>query len=150
MLMAAVALGLLLISPDLSAQTFSCAAWMFERPGYPRLARVAKIKGVVEIRLKIGPDGRPTDLKYEGHPLLSQAVREALGRTKLDSACVGTAFDLRYRFEFEGEESYQPMTSVSFNPPSEFVVTTNPPAPIIDGDYVPVKPKNVKPKAPPR
>lgn len=119
----AISLMFLALSPC-KADDLECRSG-FERPSYPRLAILAAIQGKVMAHVTIGPNGVPNGT-YEGTGILVQAVKTSVERTRLGHACEGKSYHLSYRFEFEGEESYQPMTTMSFIPPAEYLIRTNP------------------------
>jgi Gram-negative bacterial TonB protein C-terminal len=96
----------------------------FKKLTYPPLARTAGIAGEVKAHFEIASDGKATNLRLDGHTLLRQEVESTINKATLDAACTGPV-DLIYRFAFDGEMGYESPTSVVFNPPNEYVVTTN-------------------------
>lgn len=120
-----VAISLGSVAPSLSnADDLGCVG-RFERPIYPPLARQASLQGTVRVHVTIGPNGVPKGT-YEGTQILVQAVQASVERTRLDPSCEGKSYDLSYRFELEGEGSLQPMTTMSFIPPAEYLISSNP------------------------
>ena len=116
------------------AQT-NCAELIERPPTYPPLARTAFIHGEVKVHFDVGDNGKPINLVLEGHPLLKGTVQAAINKTTLAADCSG-GVDLIYRFVISTEVSPEPHTSVAFNPPNEFLITTDHNPPIID--YAPV------------
>jgi hypothetical protein len=102
----------------------NCAAEI-DQPIYPRLGRLASISGSVIAHFTIDDSGRADGVKLEGHPILSQEVSSALRRTDFSTRCRSQNLDVTFRFRLQGEFSDDPTTSVVFNPPNEFAITSN-------------------------
>jgi protein TonB len=52
---------------------------VFVQPGYPPLARMAKVEGSVSLRIEVDTDGAVTDSTIvSGNPLFARAVKEAV------------------------------------------------------------------------
>ena len=67
-------------TPDvriLSSQPFQPEK--FELPGYPPIARLARIEGAVVVTFKVDANGAVTDTQFEsGHPMLRPTVMNAV------------------------------------------------------------------------
>ena len=83
-----------------------CSFWPLMTPHYPRLALIARVHGVVEVRAVIGPDGTLRTAAYTGHPLLVQPVKDLLARSRLPAGCGASQFRLTYRFEIRGQPTF--------------------------------------------
>ena len=60
---------------------FGNSAVSYKEPTYPRLAIKRELQGSVRIRVKVSPEGKPTNteiLKSSGHELLDKAALEAV------------------------------------------------------------------------
>jgi hypothetical protein len=112
----------------------SNCAELIEKPNYPPLARQAFVQGKVKAHFDVGSDGRPLNLVVEGHPLFQEAVKSAINETTLDAHCQGT-IEVIYSFALSGEMGYKSPTSIVFNPPNEFLITTYRPPPISDPPF---------------
>jgi hypothetical protein len=120
-----------ILSVAIPAMAQTNCAELVEKPKYPPLARQALIKGEVKAHFNVGDDRKPSNLVVERHPLLKQEVEAAINKTSLDAGCSGSV-DLIYRFVISSEVSYEAHTSVVFNPPNEYLITTDHIGPIID------------------
>jgi hypothetical protein len=130
-LLVRLALGVALFSgafAQIRAQSPTCTANV-EKPIYPPLARAASVYGVVKVDLQIGQDGRPSDVVLDGNGILTKEIENVLSRTQFHSQCSGKV-RLVYKFVLSGEEDPEAHTSVAFNPPNEYVITSNPYGPI--------------------
>jgi len=64
-----------------STYDFGNSAVSYKEPNYPRLAIKRELQGSVRIRVKVSPEGKPTNteiLKSSGHELLDKAALEAV------------------------------------------------------------------------
>jgi TonB family protein len=62
----------------------------FGLPGYPPIAKLAKIEGTVSFTVGINEDGSTKDFSVEnGHPMLRPAVQDAVGHWKFSTAAAG-------------------------------------------------------------
>jgi TonB family protein len=69
-------------------------------PEYPELARRMKITGTVKIQLTVAPNGTVKDTKIVGgHPLLANAVIEAVLKWRFEALAQSTTETLEFRFE---------------------------------------------------
>ncbi|MFZ3341339.1 MAG: energy transducer TonB [Terriglobales bacterium] len=69
-------------------------------PEYPELARRMKIAGSVKVQLTIAPNGTVKDTKIiGGHPLLANAVIDAVPRWRFETLAQSTTETLEFRFE---------------------------------------------------
>jgi hypothetical protein len=62
-----------------------------DAPQYPPLARSAHIGGRVQFTAEVGPDGHPTNIHVEGHPLLKKSVEAAVAKWTYAKTGTGTA-----------------------------------------------------------
>ena len=68
-------------------------------PVYPEMARRFRLTGVVKVQVTIAPDGQVKDVKIiGGHPLLVDAVQEALKNWKYAPASSETTASLEFNF----------------------------------------------------
>ena len=68
-------------------------------PVYPEMARQFHLTGVVKVQVTIAPDGQIKGVKVTGgHPLLVDAVREALKNWKYAPASNETTVSLEFNF----------------------------------------------------
>ena len=68
-------------------------------PVYPELARRMGIRGVVKVQITIAPNGTVKDEKLVGgHPLLANAVLEAVKRWRYEARPQETTENLEFRF----------------------------------------------------
>lgn len=56
-------------------------------------------------------------------------------RATYDARCAGKSVALKFTFKVEGEPNPTPFSRVIFIPPSEFVIITQPAAPVVDRIY---------------
>lgn len=69
-------------------------------PAYPDLARRMKIAGTVKVQLTVAPNGAVKDTKVMGgHPLLANAVIEAVRKWRFEAHSQTTTETLEFRFE---------------------------------------------------
>lgn len=69
-------------------------------PAYPDLARRMKIAGTVKVQLTVAPNGAVKDTKVMGgHPLLANAVIEAVRKWHFEAHSQTTTETLEFRFE---------------------------------------------------
>ncbi|HZI57425.1 MAG TPA: energy transducer TonB [Verrucomicrobiae bacterium] len=74
----------------------------FHAPVYPQMARIAHICGHVVLQITVQPDGTVTVQEIEGHPILVQAARDSVQKSKL--ICEGCGdephtFYVKYEFK---------------------------------------------------
>jgi TonB family protein len=92
----------------------------FHEPVYPQMARIAHIYGRVVLQITVQPDGAVTIQEIEGHPILVQAAKDSVQKSKL--ICEGCGdephtFYIKYEFKIT-------------DPPQEPSSAAAPPAPI--------------------
>ena len=102
-----LAVGLLLIGA--CAATIAPNAWGQETtrktkskvaPGYPDLARRMKIAGVVKVQVIVAANGTVKDTKViGGHPVLANAVLEAVKKWRFEAGPQDTTESLEFRFD---------------------------------------------------
>jgi len=69
-------------------------------PVYPDLARRMGIRGVVKVKITIAPNGTVKDEKLVGgHPLLANAVLEAVKKWRYEASPQDTTENLEFRFD---------------------------------------------------
>lgn len=69
-------------------------------PTYPDLARRMKIAGAVKVQLTVAPNGTVKETKVlGGHPLLANAVVEAVRKWRFEAHPQSTTETLEFRFE---------------------------------------------------
>lgn len=93
-----LAMGLTLGVPGLPAQE-NRKALANPTPTYPETARRFRLSGVVKVQVLIAPDGQIKDVKViGGHPLLVNAVQDALRNWKYAPASGETMVSLEFSF----------------------------------------------------
>jgi len=71
----------------------------FVPPGYPPLARLARIEGMLSFKFTIDNDGGTTNLTFEnGHPLLRGVVTEAVNHWKFPTTAAGKEINSTIEF----------------------------------------------------
>ena len=87
--------------------TASCASVPAEIPGviYPRIARAARVTGLVIVELKISPDGDVVDAKAVSGPSLLRAASEQAARQWRFKASGDGSSMFRAMFDFRLEGS---------------------------------------------
>ena len=103
-------------------------------PGYPRLARMARLQGSVTIEVEVGTDGTVTSTKASAaSKLLARASEE---NVRLWTFCAPAATGslasshttITYTYKLEGnEEYYDPPPKVVLDLPSRVEITSHPP-----------------------
>jgi len=69
-------------------------------PMYPDLARRLKIAGVVKVDVTVAPNGTVKDAKVVGgHPVLGNAVLDAVKKWRFESGPQETTETLQFRFD---------------------------------------------------
>jgi TonB family protein len=105
-----IAVGLLLVSGAATATMFAPNAWSQEegtrkakskvQPTYPELARRMKISGVVKVQVTVAANGTVKDAKLlGGHPVLANAVLDAVKKWRYETAPQETTENLQFRFD---------------------------------------------------
>lgn len=93
-----LALGLSLPGLSLHAQE-SRKALNNPTPTYPEIARRLRLSGIVKVQVLVAPDGQIKDVKViGGHPLLVNAVQDALKTWKYAPASGETQVSLEFSF----------------------------------------------------
>jgi hypothetical protein len=107
------------------------------KPGYPPLAVAARVQGVVNVQLEIAPNGSVSNADVHAeNPILSGSLASMLRQAKFDSRCAGK-LDLIYKFAIGEREGTS--TTVKFNPPNEYLVTSDYRGPLIIDNAVTAK-----------
>jgi TonB family protein len=69
-------------------------------PKYPDLARKMKIAGVVKVQATVAPNGTVKDARVVGgHPVLANAVVEAVQKWRFEAGPQETTENLEFRFD---------------------------------------------------
>ena len=80
-----------------------CLRWEeLHEPVYPQMARIAHISGRVVLDVTLQPDGTVTIQDVSGHPILVQAARDSIQKSKLSCEDCGEephTFSLVYEFK---------------------------------------------------
>ena len=105
-------------------------------PGYPRLARTARLQGLVRIDVGIGADGKVTSAKASGiNKFLDRAAEENIRRWSFSpAAATGSSVPrhtiVTYVYRLDGkQEYYDPPPTVVLDLPYRVEITSNPPEP---------------------
>lgn len=103
-------------------------------PGYGSIARKADAPDTVTAHIIIGPDAKPSKILTDSvQPFLSKEVEVFLKyNTQYRQDCHGEVITLRFTFVLSGSPSRAPTTRVRFRGPNEFVIESQPQAPIVD------------------
>ena len=103
-------------------------------PGYGSIARKAKQTGSVTANVTIGQIGDISDLKTTSpDPFLAQEVEVFLRyNTRFRQDCSGKTVQVIFTFALEGHPVPDPTVRVTFKGPNEFVIRSQPQAPITD------------------
>jgi len=111
-----------------------------EIPRYSAVARLALKTGTVRAHVKIGKDGRLSNVTLEApDPNLADEVRGWLEHTgRFRPPCAGREVTLLFTFRLEGEATHYPFAIVRFRPPNHFIIISQPRLPHIQ--YRPVQP----------
>jgi TonB family protein len=75
----------------------------FQEPVYPQMARIAHIVGRVTLEIIVHPDGSVTIANAVGHPILVQAAKDSVQKSKLSCGDCGAEphnFTVVYEFKF--------------------------------------------------
>jgi TonB family protein len=87
------------------AQQDPTLAWIFfSDPAYPQMARIAHISGPVTLDITVQPSGEFTIAKAVGHPILVQAAKDSIQKSKLKCDDCGDephTFSIVYEFKIE-------------------------------------------------
>ena len=69
-------------------------------PTYPELARKMRIAGVVKVQVTVAPDGVVKDTRLVGgHPVLANAVMDAVKKWRFETRPQETTENLEFRFD---------------------------------------------------
>jgi len=91
--------GAAVIVPCTWAQQENRIAKTKVEPVYPELARRMGIRGVVKVQITIAPNGTVKDEKLVGgHPLLANAVLDAVKKWRYEARPQETTVNLEFRF----------------------------------------------------
>ncbi len=76
--------------PSVEVESLTVSPEALTLPEYPPLARMARVEGVVSVRIQIDQSGNVASLEFEsGHPLLRPAVQSALSKWKFGAGAPG-------------------------------------------------------------
>lgn len=96
---AVFAITMSLLAADLRAQDTPRKAISSPNPIYPELARQVHLAGTVKVQVVIATDGKIKNVKViGGHPLLVDAVQDALKNWKYAPASSETTTILQFNF----------------------------------------------------
>lgn len=105
-------------------------------PGYPRLARTARLQGSVNIEIQIDAEGTVVSAVASGaNKVLQRAAEQNLRQWTfyprlLTGGSSSTRLKVTFVYRLEGEqEYYDPPPRVVLDIPSRVQITTNPPEP---------------------
>lgn len=105
-------------------------------PGFPRLARMARLQGPVTIEIEIGEDGKVVSAKASGvHRLLERASEENIRQwtfrpATLTGSPISRQLRITYTYKLVGKEQYDdPPPYVVFDLPHRVEITSRPPEP---------------------
>jgi hypothetical protein len=108
--------------PSRGAEPSSCIEFL-PHPEYPLLARQARISGTVQAKITIN-DSALVKAQAEGHPMLAHEVESFLARSVLPASCSGQTFEVLFTFAFKDPPQARASTTVTFQPPNQFFVTS--------------------------
>jgi len=92
--------GVVAITTCAWAQRESRVAKTKVEPVYPELARRMRLSGVVKVQLTVAPNGTVKDAKLVGgHPVLANAVLEAVKKWRYEARPQETTENLQFRFD---------------------------------------------------
>ncbi len=96
----AIATGLGALRPDVSAQAAAERKVKSQvKPNYPPLARQMNVTGAVKVEVVIAPDGKVKSTRViGGHPVLIDAVVEAVKQWKFEPATRETTQIVQFKF----------------------------------------------------
>jgi TonB family protein len=102
-------------------------------PGYPRLARIARLEGTVSVEVEIGTDGTVISAKASGaHKLLERAAEENLRQWTFEPTARGSVSKhtiiFTYRLDGKEEDSESPPV-VILDLPCRIEIIAHPPEP---------------------
>jgi len=87
------------------AQEEPTLTWIFfSEPAYPQMARIAHISGPVTLEITLQPGGEFAVSRATGHPILIQAAKDSIQRSKLMcEGCGGQqhTFSVVYQFKID-------------------------------------------------
>lgn len=105
-------------------------------PGYPRLARLARLQGSVSVEIQIDAKGEVVSAAATGASnILQRAAEQNLRQwtfypRRLAGGSSSTRFAITFVYRLEGEqEYYDPPPRVVLDLPSRVQIMTNPPEP---------------------
>jgi hypothetical protein len=117
--------------PALRASTGIECIKEIELPHYSFVARGIHGGGTVRAIVKIGENGRPTNIStLNAEENLAEEVRDTLtdGTSYLES-CKGKHVELFFTFRLEGKPTGKPLTTTRFQPPNRFIIISEPQTP---------------------
>lgn len=112
--------------------SLSCVQEMLT-PNYGAMARRASRQGTVTATVKLDADGQLTGLRLESpdESLASEVETILRYSTKFKANCSSEVV-VRFTFVLEGAPVTSPTVRISFRSPNEFVIRSQPRAPITD------------------
>ncbi len=100
-----------------------------EIPQYPPLAHAAVIQGSLTATATLGSDG-VVETKIVGHPLLTEAVKTAIGASTFRKSCAGKSVTVVFNFVIE--KTYNSNARFSFGFPNQFWISVLPGPPMFE------------------
>jgi TonB family protein len=104
-------------------------------PGYPRLARVARLEGTVNVEIQVDSRGKVISAKASGgHKLLQSASEENIREWTFDSSMLSGGqprrLQIAYLYRLEGKEQYHDAPpKVILDLPDRVEIIAHPPEP---------------------
>jgi len=127
--------ALFLLIPVYSSAQDVCACHVVV-PGYPPLARMARIDGSVNVEIEIGPEGNVITAKASGsHKLLQRESEDNIRLwkfcpTRTSAGPSRNLIRITYVYKLEGKEAYHaPFPKVTLDLPFRVEIISSPPEP---------------------
>jgi TonB family protein len=106
---------LICLAVSASAQQEPTLTWMFfSEPAYPQMARIAHISGRVILEITVQPSGEFTVSRALGQPILVQAAKDSVQRSKLRcEGCGDEQHTFSIAYEFKMDDPHPPPPPVA-------------------------------------
>jgi hypothetical protein len=99
-------------------------------PGYPNIARGARIVGTAMAEIELGESGSIRRVDVTGvKQILREAVEQSLRTSVYSPNCKNRQVRVMFHFVIFGDPAERPRTRVSFSPPNLFTISTEPAMP---------------------
>jgi TonB family protein len=106
------AILLMCLAINVVAQEEPTLTWIFfSEPSYPQMARIAHITGPVTLEITVQPSGEFAVSKAMGHPILVQAAKDSVQKSKLKCEGCGDkehTFPIVYQFKIDDPPQLSP------------------------------------------